>query len=81
MPTVRHCKHCWGGCSGTCLLPGEILQDLGLPVGVCIHKSAPGLTLTFRERVMLLGNRRFWHRVVWGTGIPKMGRGTGLSGN
>ena len=72
MSTVRHCKHCWGGCGGTCLLPpGD--------TGVCIHKQAPRLNLTFREWVMLLGNRRFWHRVFWGTGVPKMGRGTGLS--
>jgi hypothetical protein len=72
MSTARHCKHCWGGCSGTCL------RTVG---GTCIHKPAPKLNLTFYERVMLLGNRRFWRRVIWGTGVPKMGRGTGLSGD
>ena len=41
---------------GTCLLPGD--------QGLCRHKPVP--SLTFRERVALLGNRRFWHRAFWG---------------
>jgi hypothetical protein len=38
------------------MLPGE--------TGLCIHDSA--LKLTFRERLLLLGSRRFWRRVFWG---------------
>jgi len=56
MPTVGHCRHCYGDCVGTCLLPGD--------QGLCLHKPTP--RLTFRERVALLGNRRFWHRAFWG---------------
>jgi hypothetical protein len=56
MPAVRHCRHCWGDCDGTCLLPGD--------TGLCIHKTAP--RRSFRERVVLLGYRRFWRRVFWG---------------
>jgi hypothetical protein len=56
MPAVRHCKHCWGDCDGTCLLPGDLES--------CIHKITP--KWTFRERVILLGRRRFWRRVLWG---------------
>ncbi len=57
MTTVRHCKHCWGDCDGTCLLPGE--------TGLCMHKPVP--RLTFRQRVTMLRTRRFWHRLFWGT--------------
>ena len=56
MPTVGHCRHCYGDCEGTCLLPGG--------QGLCRHKPVP--RLTFRERLTLLGKRRFWHRVFWG---------------
>lgn len=62
MPAVRHCRHCWGDCDGMCLPPWA--RD----VGVCIHKTTPRLTLTFRERVLLLGSRRFWRRLFWGIG-------------
>ncbi len=57
MSDVRHCRHCWGDCGDTCLLPGN--------KGSCIHR--PASTLTVRQRLILLGNRRFWHRVFWGT--------------
>jgi len=56
MPTVGHCRHCYGDCPGTCMLPGR--QD------VCIHMLSP--KLTFRERMTRLRTRRFWHRVFWG---------------
>lgn len=53
---VRHCRHCWGDCRGECLIPGDL--------GLCIHKPSP--RLSFRERMLLLGQRRFWRRVFWG---------------
>jgi hypothetical protein len=60
MPAGRHCKHCWTDCDGTCLLPGAAGE-----AGLCIHKPIP--KLPFRQRAMLLGQRRFWHRVLTGT--------------
>jgi hypothetical protein len=56
LPVVGHCRHCWGDCLGTCLLPGA--------TGLCIHKPDP--KLTFRQRAAALGGRRFWHRVLHG---------------
>ena len=56
LPTVRHCRHCLGDCGGDCLLPGN--------TGLCIHK--PAQRLTWRERLLLLGNRRWWRRVFRG---------------
>jgi hypothetical protein len=56
MTVRRHCRHCLGDCDGSCLLPGQ--DDL------CIHH--PVRRLTMREHVLLLGDRRFWHRVFWG---------------
>ena len=56
MPAVSHCRHCWGPCSGECLIPGG--------AGLCIHKPSP--RLTFRQRMLLLPDRRFWRRVFWG---------------
>jgi hypothetical protein len=56
MLAVRHCRHCWGPCSGECLIPGR--PDL------CIHKPSP--RLAFRQRMLLLLDRSFWHRVFWG---------------
>jgi hypothetical protein len=32
MPAARHCRHCYGDCPGTCLLPGT--------GGLCIHQPA-----------------------------------------
>jgi hypothetical protein len=42
---------------GGCLLP----DGAG-----CIH-SVPSLRLPFSARIRLLGNRRFWRRVLYGT--------------
>jgi hypothetical protein len=57
-PTIRHCRHCWGGCPGDCLLPGD--------TGLCIHNPVPAMP--FRDRVRLVGSRRFWRRLFWGIG-------------
>jgi hypothetical protein len=57
MPAARHCRHCYGDCPGTCLLPGT--------GGLCIHQPAPKLTPG--QRLALLRTRRFWHRVLHGT--------------
>jgi hypothetical protein len=56
MPGAGHCRHCYGDCPGTCLLPGG---------GLCIHKPAPKLTVG--QRLVLMRTRRFWHRVLRGT--------------
>jgi hypothetical protein len=58
MRAVRHCRHCLGDCAGDCLLPGG--------TGLCIHR--PTRRLTFRERMRLLGSRRLWHGMLWGSG-------------
>ena len=50
MPQARHCKHCWGNCRDTCLLPGG--------AGMCIHTVTPGPPL--RDWPRLMGTRRFW---------------------
>jgi hypothetical protein len=57
MPGASHCRHCYGNCPGTCLLPGG--------GGLCIHKPAPKLTVG--QRLALVRTRRFWHRVLRGT--------------
>jgi hypothetical protein len=59
MTRARHCRHCLGDCPGDCLLPG----DAG-DAGLCIHKPAPAMS--WRERLRLLGSRKFWRRVFWG---------------
>lgn len=59
MPGIRHCQHCWGNCIGDCWLPGAAGE-----AGLCIHRPYPRLTR--RDRLRLLGNRRFWRRVFWG---------------
>ena len=56
MPAAGHCRHCYGDCPGTCLLPGD--------TGLCIHKPAPALTVG--QWVALLRTRRFWRRVLRG---------------
>ena len=56
MSSVRHCRHCFGACSGNCLLPGD--------QGLCIHKPVPRRSA--REWLFLMRTRRFWHRVLWG---------------
>jgi hypothetical protein len=56
MPSVRHCRHCLGDCSGDCLLPGD--------QGLCIHDRVPRRSA--REWLVLLRTRRFWHRVLFG---------------
>ena len=56
MPPAGHCRHCYGDCPGTCLLPGG--------GGLCIHKPAP--TLTPGRRLALWRTRRFWRRVLRG---------------
>jgi hypothetical protein len=48
---TRHCKHCWGDCLGSCLLPGD--------EGLCIHVS-PYRGLPLREWPRLMRTRRFW---------------------
>lgn len=45
-PIRRHCRHCYGDCTGDCVLPG---QD-----GYCIHRM-PGLS--FRQRILLMVTR------------------------
>ena len=50
MPRTLHCKHCWGNCRGTCLLPGG--------AGMCIHTVTPGPPV--RDWPRLVGTRRFW---------------------
>lgn len=57
MAVTRHCRHCLGNCGGQCLLSG---QD-----GLCIHQ--PVRRLTLREHFLLLTDRQFWRRVLWGT--------------
>jgi hypothetical protein len=56
MPSVRHCRHCFGDCPGDCLLPGD--------QGLCIHN--PRVRRSARERLLVLRTRRFWHRVLFG---------------
>jgi hypothetical protein len=56
MLAAGHCRHCWGDCVGTCLLPGD--------QGMCIHNPYP--KLTFRQRVAGLAKGRFWQRVLRG---------------
>jgi hypothetical protein len=56
MPSVRHCRHCLGDCSGDCLLPGD--------QGLCIHNPIPRLPP--RAWLSMLRTRRFWHRVLFG---------------
>ena len=56
MPGAGHCRHCYGDCGGSCLLPGG--------GGLCIHKSAPKLTVG--RRLALLRTRRFWLRIFRG---------------
>jgi len=56
MPAAAHCRHCYGDCSGGCLLPGG--------EGRCIHKPVPKRPAG--ERLTLLGTKRFWRRVFWG---------------
>jgi len=57
MPGAGHCRHCYGNCPGSCLLPGTD--------GLCIHKPTPKLTAG--QRLALLRTRWFWHRVLRGT--------------
>jgi hypothetical protein len=54
MPPTGHCRHCWGDCQDTCLLPGG--------QGLCIHKSVPSRSL--REWLRLMRTRRFWKRLI-----------------
>ena len=56
MPAIRHCRHCLGDCSGTCLLPGD--------QGLCIHSPVP--RMSGRDRLSLLRTRAFWRRVLFG---------------
>jgi hypothetical protein len=58
MGGARHCRHCLGDCPGDCLLPGQS--------GLCIHNPTPRMAL--RDRLLLIGSRRFWKRVLWGRG-------------
>ena len=55
MPEIRHCRHCWGDCSGDCLVGAS---------GRCIHgwNERPPRLLTWQ----VLRTRRWWHRVFWG---------------
>jgi hypothetical protein len=57
MPSAGHCRHCYGDCPGTCLLPGG--------GGLCIHKPVPKLTVG--QWLALVRTRRFWHQVLRGT--------------
>jgi hypothetical protein len=57
MPYAGHCRHCYGDCPGTCLLPGG--------GGLCIHQPVPKLTVG--QRLTLMRTRGFWHRVLRGT--------------
>jgi hypothetical protein len=50
VPQIRHCKHCWGDCLDSCLLPGD--------ERLCIHNLPPGPPL--RDWPRLMGTRRFW---------------------
>ena len=54
----QHCRHCGE-------LPRAIASSRAGPVS-CIHRPSP--TLPFRDRLRLLGRRRFWRRVFHGTG-------------
>lgn len=54
---TSHCRHCYGDCSGTCLVDDA---------GHCIHGSGPRLPLSLHWR--LLTTRRWWRRVFWGPG-------------
>ncbi len=56
MPGASHCRHCYGNCPGTCLLPGG--------GGTCIHK--PAQKLTVGQWLALIRTRRFWRRAFWG---------------
>lgn len=60
MPTVRHCRHCWGNCDGECLLPGAAGA-----AGLCIHNPNP--RLSWRDRLVLVRAKGFWRRFFWGT--------------
>lgn len=59
MPPIRHCRHCWGDCGSTCLLPGELGQQ-----GLCIHKPLPRRPP--REWLRVMGTRRFWRGLFLG---------------
>jgi hypothetical protein len=43
MAVVRHCRHCWGDCSGGCLLDDD---------GMCIHNAYVRLVRRRRPRVL-----------------------------
>lgn len=55
MPSPSHCRHCYGDCSGTCLVDDA---------GRCIHGGGPALP--WRLRLRLVTTRRWWRRVWWG---------------
>jgi len=57
MTSGGHCRHCWGDCHGTCL-QGD--------TGMCLHGWNRRPRLSWQERFLLLGNRRWWRRVFWG---------------
>ena len=59
MPSVGHCRHCFGACPGDCLLPGDTGET-----GVCIHNPVP--RRPWRERLRLMGSRRWWRRLFVG---------------
>jgi hypothetical protein len=65
MPAIQHCRHCWGACAGDCLLPGQ--------AGLCIHQPLPRRTR--RQRLRLLGTRRWWSRRLRGPGPLYSGLG------
>jgi hypothetical protein len=50
----RHCRHCWGGCPGDCLLDD----------GQCIHGWNGNRPQEFSWRVLL--TRPWWERLLWG---------------
>ncbi|HEX3749995.1 MAG TPA: hypothetical protein VHW06_05475 [Streptosporangiaceae bacterium] len=50
----RHCRHCWGNCSGTCLRPG---------FDGCVHQLPK---VPWRMKLRGARTRRFWRRVLWG---------------
>jgi hypothetical protein len=52
-----HCRHCWGNCSGTCMLPG---------LDVCIHDVHRSPHLPLPARLRAIRTRRFWRRLFYG---------------
>jgi hypothetical protein len=56
MPEARHCRHCMGDCGGGCLISQP---------GRCIHGWNGKHPRQFSWQLLL--NRRWWHRVLWGT--------------